>query len=79
MAEDQTSLADWFGIVGPAVREQVKGLAYSKTLTVLTCAIEADDDIGPVDQADDEDYLKESWTPRSSMTKQGLDCHELRP
>ena len=63
--EDQTRLADWFGIEGPAVREQVKGLgAYGKTLTVLTCDVKAEDDFDPEDQADDDEYLKERWTPR---------------
>jgi len=64
-AEDQTRFADWFGIEGPNVREQVRGLgAYGKTLTVLSCDVKSDDDFDPHDQADDEEYLKERWTPR---------------
>ena len=63
--EDQTRFADWFGIDGPVVREQVQGLGgYGKTLTVITCTAQADDDFDADEQADDDEFLKENWTPR---------------
>ena len=64
-AEDRIRFADWFGIDGPEIREQVKGLgAYGKSLTVLSCDVKSDDDFDPDDQADDDEYLRERWTAR---------------
>jgi predicted transcriptional regulator len=64
-AEERTAFADWFGIDGVEVREQVKGLgSYGKTLTILSSEVKSEDDFDPHDEADDEEYLKEHWTPR---------------
>ncbi len=63
--EDQTNFSDWFGGRGPALREEVKGLgSYGKTLTIVSCATKAEDDYDPFDEAEDETYLQERWTPR---------------
>jgi Zn-dependent peptidase ImmA (M78 family) len=59
-------MVDWFGL-GDGVRgtEEVLGLGrYGRTLTVLRCAIKSDDDFDLEDQADDDEYLADSWTPR---------------
>ncbi len=66
--KDDTSvdMVDWFGL-GNGVRgtEEVLGLGrYGRTLTVLRCAIKSDEDFDAGDQADDDEYLAESWTPR---------------
>ena len=63
--EDRTRFADWFGIDGPEVREQVKGLGtYGKTLILPSCDVRSDDEFNPDDQADDDECLREHWTPR---------------
>jgi hypothetical protein len=63
--EDQTRFSDWFGLDGPVLREQVKGLgAYGKTLTVITSDVKSDDDFDADEQADDEEFLRDSWTPK---------------
>ena len=53
------NLQDWFGGERSVeVREEVIGLgAYGKTLTVITCDTFAD-------EADEENQLEKSWTPR---------------
>jgi Zn-dependent peptidase ImmA (M78 family) len=63
--EEQTRFTDWFGLDGPTLREQVKGLgAYGKTLTMITADVKSDDDFDPDEQADDEEFLRDSWTPK---------------
>ena len=59
-------MVDWFGL-GEGVRgtEEVIGLGrYGRTLTVISCAIKSDDDFDAEDQADEDEYLAERWTPR---------------
>lgn len=60
-AENISSFSDWFGCHKPYdLFEEVKGLGtYGKTLTVLS----VDDSIEPED-LDEEEDLRESWTPR---------------
>ena len=63
--EARARFSDWFGLDGPPIREQVKGLgSYGKTLTVITATAKSDDDFDPEEQAEDEEFLKESWTPK---------------
>jgi hypothetical protein len=45
--------------------EEVIGLGrYGRTLTVLRCSLKSDDDFDAEDEAEDEEYLVEKWTPR---------------
>ena len=64
--EDVTTMADWFGIPDRSkVREEVQGLgSYGKTVTVLTCTTVLADDYDAEDEADDDEYLRERWTPK---------------
>jgi hypothetical protein len=63
--EGETRFTDWFGVDGPRLREEVKGLgSYGKTLTILTCDAKSEDDYDPLEEADDDEYLRERWTPR---------------
>lgn len=57
---------DWFGVGdGVCGTEEVIGLgSYGRTLTVINCAVKSDDDFDPDDEADDEEYLMDRWTPR---------------
>jgi len=57
--DHETPMSDWFGGSHSAtLREEIIGLGqYGKTLTVLSSAIQVDED-----QEDAE--LEESWTPR---------------
>ena len=64
--ETMIDMVDWFGL-GAGVRgtEEVLGLGrYGRTLTVLRCNIKTDDDFDVDDQADDDENLADSWTPR---------------
>ena len=63
--EGETRFSDWFGLDGPVLREQVKGLGgYGKTLTIITSDVRSDDDFDADEQADDEEFLRNSWTPK---------------
>lgn len=63
--EDETRFSDWFGIDGPSVCEQIIGLGgYGKSLTILVCDVGSDDEFDPDDQADNDEYLRERWTPK---------------
>lgn len=64
--EKPLDLADWFGL-GDGVRgiEEVIGLGrYGRSLTVIRCNLMTDDDFDPEDEADSDEFLAESWTPR---------------
>lgn len=59
-------MADWFGL-GAGVRgtEEVIGLGgYGRTLTMIRCDLRTDDDYDPEDEADDDTYLADRWTPQ---------------
>lgn len=64
--ENTLDMADWFGL-GGGVRgtEEVIGLGgYGRTLTVIRCNLRTEDDFDPEDEADDDGYLADRWTPR---------------
>ena len=64
--EGSLDMIDWFG-VGGGVRgtEEVIGLgSYGRTLTVIRCNLKTEDDFDPDDEADNDDYLADRWTPR---------------
>ena len=64
--EHRLDLADWFGL-GDGVQgvEEVIGLGgYGRTLTVIRCNLRTDDDFDAEDEADSDEFLAESWTPR---------------
>lgn len=64
--ERPLDIVDWFGL-GDGVRgtEEVIGLGgYGRTLTVIQCNLKTEVDFDPEDEADDDEYLAERWTPR---------------
>ncbi|MBN8872638.1 MAG: ImmA/IrrE family metallo-endopeptidase [Rhodospirillales bacterium] len=64
--ESALYMTDWFGL-GDGVRgsEEVIGLGgYGRTLTVIRGNLRTDDDFDPEDEADDDEYLADRWTPR---------------
>ena len=64
--EGALDMADWFGLgTGVPGREEVIGLGgYGRTLTVIRCDLRTDDDFDPEDEAEDDAYLADRWTPR---------------
>ena len=58
--------SDWFGTdTEVRLREEVIGLgSYGRTLTLVVPAIRIEDDFDPEDEAEDEEYLVDRWTPR---------------
>lgn len=64
--ETDIDISDWFGVgVGIRGTEEVIGLGrYGRTLTVVRCEAPSEDDYDPEEEADDDEYLKERWTPR---------------
>lgn len=57
---------DWFGL-GEGVRgtEEVIGLGgYGRSLTVISCEVKSEDDFDPTEEADDDAYLLDQWTPK---------------
>lgn len=64
--ESPLDMVDWFGL-GDGVRgkEEVIGLgSYGRTLTVIRCDLKTEDDYDPEEEADDDEYLADRWTPR---------------
>ncbi len=64
--EGMVDVVDWFGL-GDGIRgaEEVIGLgSYGRTLTVISCSVNSEDDFDSGDEAEDEKYLVDSWTPR---------------